>query len=74
MLPSVDSGQKSFWCASTLVGGDSGLQPESCVSERNFSECPGKDPDPDQIQIDVMNDIVRLLFSASAMSSKAVCV
>src|SRR6266496_3713115 len=26
MLPSVDSGQKSFWCASVLVGGDSSLQ------------------------------------------------
>jgi len=74
MLPSVDSGQKSFWCASVLVDGDSGLQPEAAYLKETFRSVLAQNPNPDEMQIEVMNDVVRLLLSASAMSSKAVCV
>jgi len=42
--------------------------------KETFRSVLAQDSDPDEMQIEAMNDVVRLLFSASAMSSKAVCV
>jgi cellulose synthase/poly-beta-1,6-N-acetylglucosamine synthase-like glycosyltransferase len=48
--------------------------PRAAYLKETFRSVLAQDPDPDEMQIEVMNDVVRLLFSAWAMSSKAVCV
>ncbi|PYI76076.1 MAG: hypothetical protein DMF01_05670 [Verrucomicrobia bacterium] len=48
--------------------------PRAAYLKETFRSVLAQNPNPDEKQIEVMNDVVRLLLSASAMSSKAVCV
>jgi cellulose synthase/poly-beta-1,6-N-acetylglucosamine synthase-like glycosyltransferase len=48
--------------------------PRAAYLKETLRSVLAQDPDPDEMQVELMNDFVRLLLSASAMSSKAVCV